>query len=353
MSEASSFRNRIREQREGRQWSQDELARRSGLSRAGISAIETGRLVPSTAAALMLAAALDCRVEDLFALRSSSPSRAEWAWRDGRGSSRCWVAEVGGAVRLYPAELTAMGMLPHDGNGGVDDHAGPGGPDPRQALVMAGCDPAVGLLAAVLARVAPIRLLPFQRSSAAALGLLQQGLVHVAGIHLGRAGAAGGNAAIVRDRLGPGYSLLRVGRWEEGVATDPRLKLGSVAAAVAARVRWVGREAGSGARDCLDEIFAGRPAPRHLARDHRGVAEAIRGGWAGAGVCLRLAGDEQGLDFLPVRQEDYDLCFPTGWGDDPRLRALVEAVRSPAYRRALADLPGLDATDAGAIVRVE
>ena len=57
-----------------RGWSQEQLARRSGLSRAGISAIETDRLIPSAAAALALAAALDCRVEDLFRLRVPSPA---------------------------------------------------------------------------------------------------------------------------------------------------------------------------------------------------------------------------------------------------------------------------------------
>ena len=117
-------------------------------------------------------------------------------------------------------------------------------------------------------------------------------------------------------------------------------------------LRWIGREDGSGARQCLDEILAGRQRPEHLAADHRGVAEAVRGGWADAGVCLRLVSEEAGLDFLGVRQEAYDLCFPTRWEDDPRLRALVQAIRSPSYRRSLGELPGYDSTSAGALHRV-
>ena len=65
--------NHLREHRARRGWSQEELARRAGLSRAGISAIETDRLVPSVAAALALAEALECRVEDLFQLRRQAP----------------------------------------------------------------------------------------------------------------------------------------------------------------------------------------------------------------------------------------------------------------------------------------
>ena len=50
-----------------RDWSQQELADRAGLSRAGISAIESGRLAPSVTAAMALARVLCCTVEDLFA----------------------------------------------------------------------------------------------------------------------------------------------------------------------------------------------------------------------------------------------------------------------------------------------
>ena len=41
----------------------------------------------------------------------------------------------------------------------------------------------------------------------------------------------------------------------------------------------------------------------HRALDHRGVAEAIRAGWADAGICLRLTSDEANLSFLSVRRE--------------------------------------------------
>src|SRR5947209_583539 len=110
--------NSVRDRREGRGWSQGELARRAGLSRAGVSAVETGRLVPSAAAALALAAALGVRVEDLFALAPSCPAAEppSWAWGPPAGApGRYWRAEVAGRTLLYPAEPTALGVVPHDG----------------------------------------------------------------------------------------------------------------------------------------------------------------------------------------------------------------------------------------------
>lgn len=346
--------NRVREERLRRGWSQEELARRSSLSRTGIGAIESGRLVPSAAAALALAATFSCRVEDLFSLRCPPPKDASWAWPPARTPARYWQSEVGGQTRLYPVESTPLGLLPHDG---ILDQAGAAsreasGFDPRRTLVMASCDPAVGLLAAELLRTAEVRLVAIPRPSRAALGLLAQGLVHVAGVHLTCAERSEGNASVVRTELGGGYTLIRVARWEEGIAMAPGLRLATVREAVRANLRWVGRQAGSGARQCLDDLLGPRRVPRRLATDHHGVTEAVRGGWADAGVCLRLTSEDAGLDFLGVREESYDLCFPSRWKSDPRIQALLNVLRSPSYHRALGELPGYHSEETGGLLHV-
>jgi len=51
MPEERPLQNRVRAHRLARGWSQEELAARAGVSRAGVSAIETGRFVPSAATA--------------------------------------------------------------------------------------------------------------------------------------------------------------------------------------------------------------------------------------------------------------------------------------------------------------
>ncbi|QEH37812.1 PBP superfamily domain protein [Aquisphaera giovannonii] len=339
--------NSLRAMRLGRGWSQDDVARRSGLSRAGISAIETDRIVPSAAAALALADAFGCRVEDLFRLPRRASSGIAWAWPPPRQPARFWCARVEGRSLAYPVEATDLGVIPHDGvcRAGGFEHEGRF--DPDRTLVLACCDPAVGLLAAELMSVFGIRLVAVPRSSATALARLGEGLVHVAGVHLAKADDPEGNARAVRDRLGPGYRLLRVTQWEEGIAVSPSLGLATVRKAVGSKLRWVGREDGSGARACLDELLGNRRRPLPLASDHRGVAEAIRNGWADLGVCLRLVSEEAGLDFLSVRTEDYDLCYPERLKGDPRIEALVSVVRSPSYRRALGELPGYDSSRTG------
>jgi molybdate-binding protein/transcriptional regulator with XRE-family HTH domain len=351
--------NEVRALRTRLGWSQDELARRSGVSRAGISAIEIGRLVPSTAAALALAAAMGCTVEALFRLPPLEP--ANWAWGAPARPCRYWRAEVAGRQQLYPVEYSPLGLLPHDGafhDGACHDHVGI---DPMRTLVLASCDPAVGLLAAQLASSAGIRLIVVPRSSRTALQLLDQRLVHAAGVHLARSDESEGNAAAVGPHLASapeqGYQLLRVADWDEGIALAPSLRLGTIRAVVGARLRWVDREPGSGARQCLDEVLGRsttRPASRSwpLAQNHRGVADAIRGSWADAGICLRLTSEEANLSFLSVREEAYEICFPDSLAHDPRLQALCRVVRSTEYRRVLGELPGYDTSRTGELRRV-
>ena len=115
----------------------------------------------------------------------------------------------------------------------------------------------------------------------------------------------------------------------------------------------MGRESGSGARQCQDDLLQDRLIPRRVAKDHRGVAEAIRCGWADVGVCVRPASAEANLNFLPIREEAYDLCLPTALETDPRLRALFQVVRSATLRQWYSELPGYDCRLSGDSVRIE
>jgi molybdate-binding protein len=140
--------------------------------------------------------------------------------------------------------------------------------------------------------------------------------------------------------------------WEAGVAASPGQGARTIRGLVRGSRRWVAREAGSGARQCLDDLFGRRRMWRRVAYDHRGVAQALRCGWADAGVCLRLVSEEARLDFLPLRWEHYDLCFPKSFEGDPRLRALVQAVRSAPYRQMMSELPGYDSRETGELATV-
>jgi molybdate-binding protein/DNA-binding XRE family transcriptional regulator len=348
----NDMRIQVRDVRLRAGWTQAELADRTGLSRAGISAIESGRLVPSTAAALAIAAVFGCRVEDLFSIddESTAPVRQlTWAWSPFAGDQRYWVGRVGDRDLAYPAGAGTISLVEHDASAYECVPRIPQEVDPSRTLVLASCDPAAQLFAAQYQAATPFRMLLVRRSSSAALDLLGRRLVHVAGVHLARTRERSGNLSRIQKVITEPVQLLRVADWEEGLALGTRVVDRAVSSVVHSKLTWVSREVGSGARSYQDELLTGRRPPRRNARDHQAVAEAIRSGWADVGVCHRMACAESGLRFLPLGREIYDLCFLRRDAEDPRVRALIEVVRGRKYRSLLHELPGFDPRKIGEI----
>ena len=340
--------NRVKVFREARNWSQAELAERAAVSRSGISAIESGRLSPSVDAALQIARAFGCTVEELFG--QAQTSSIQWAWQPVHFPSRYWLAEVGGKRIAYPLEMPTASLRLQDGIAGQSPESLAAAEIAQRTLVIATCDPAAPYFVELYERQSPFRLLVLSRPSGESLELLERGLVHAAGIHLSRVNERRGNAELLRDRRPSGsLPLLRAAQWEEGRAVSNATPVHSLRQSKRQSLRWIGRLPGAGARRCQDEILGDARPPARTARDHRAVAEAIRNQWAEAGICLRLASDEAQLRFFPICKDQYDICFPQRLAADPRLVALVKVVRSAEYRNLLAGLPGYGTTDAGEV----
>ncbi len=67
--------NHLRDMRTDRGWSQAELAKRLGVSRQTVNAIETGRYDPSLPLAFRLADIFDMAIEEIFE-PDGAPARA-------------------------------------------------------------------------------------------------------------------------------------------------------------------------------------------------------------------------------------------------------------------------------------
>jgi molybdate-binding protein len=323
------------------------------VSRTEISAIETGRLVPSVAVALRLAEALGQSVEALFG-RATEPRGLPLAWRDATPSLGVWLATLGARVLAYPVESTAAGSIPHDHPGGESGHvpAIPAGVRPDRTLVVAGCDPMVGLLVHELRTRHDVRVLPLLRSSAQALDLLRRGLVHVAGVHFSDSSGGTTNDARVRAAVGGGYRLLHQMVWDTGIAVAGDRKEQTAGALLRANVRWVNREEGSAARQAFDVLLASRRRPAgysRVVRDHRAVAATVSSGWAEAGICVRPAAAEARLRFITLHREAYELCIANAMADEPRIAALIATLQSAAYRGLVAHAPGCVSRETGSM----
>lgn len=252
---------------------------------------------------------------------------------------------------MYPVEALSLNPVAHDGvwQGGVERARGDLA---ERTLVLACCDPAAGLLAAEYARASGFRLIVLPRCGKAALDLLRRGAVHLAGLHRATDEQPNLNAESARSTLGKGYQLVRAARWLEGIAVGAAERPRPPEVLVRTRHRWALREPGSAARECLDRLSGPRRLPGRVVSSHTAVAQAVRASWADAGVCIKLAAEEAGVNFIPVRTELLDFCFPAALAREARVLALVRLLRSRAHRQLISELPGYDARETGELVEL-
>src|ERR671925_1046036 len=271
---ASAVENRIRSRRQAAGLSQQELARRCGLTRQAINAVEAGHYIPSTLVALRLSMALGCRVEELFRLTAERIRvEAEWLGEASAGDigrTRIQLARVGD--RLLARPLTGAAAF-----AAADGRTMPVGPTarprkgarpwvtidlwvdaelPERTVVVSGCDPALALLGAHRTRRYPaFRLVWVHSSSLAALRLLGRGEAHAAGTHLWDQEAGEYNVPYVRRELaGRRLVIVTLSEWQQGliVARGNPKGIAGPADLQRSEIALVNRESGAGSRALLD-----------------------------------------------------------------------------------------------------
>ena len=349
---------------------QQDLAEAIGVSRQTLSLIEAGETVPSTQIALALARELRCRVEDLFSLRSDGQIiEAEFVGETGPKDARKkrvslgWVGDRWVARALETDEALALGT-PADGIATLSADKGKTKAKVRplrdveslqRNLLVAGCDPALGVLGRHLEeRFHGPRLHWIEKASRPALEELAKKRVHIAGMHLLGQGSAGDNATAVRERFGvEAMVLVTLASWEQGFVSRPEQKCKSVADMERKGTRIIAREAGAGAQELLEGVYrkAGRvwrhDTPVAIARGHRAVAQMVAMGMGDVGVATRSAAASFGLHFEPLAEARFDLVFPAALASQTPVQALLDCLSSARFRQDIAGMTGYQTARTG------
>ena len=377
---------RLRLARQARGFSQQQLAGMAGVSRQAVSAVEAGHSDPSLRVAFALAQALGMTVEELFGPGDlAQPVAAVPLAPPDAPGGRVLLTPVGDrfvALPLRGDAAAGMGFVAAGGQAvlpgsGAAEIAGPT-PDaaaepgrspapagtitvrpiapPRPTLVVAGCDPALPLLAPPLALLdPPVAFAWWPCGSREALRLAAVGLVHAAGVHL--RDADGGYNATAASHLPGGAEVVGFTAWREGLVLKPGLATTTITgfdSLAKAKHRVVNREPGAEARRLLDRELgrlhidpAELPGYDTKAAGHIQVASAVAAGLADAGVASEPVARAYGLGFLPLADERFDLVLPGAHLGSREVQGLLKVLASPWLLAQLASLPGYDLASCG------
>jgi molybdate-binding protein/DNA-binding XRE family transcriptional regulator len=353
-----------------------ELARRIGVTRQTVYAIEAGSYMPNTEVALRIARELEVRVEELFQLAEGGPSgaadmiSAEYLStmkpEKGQAVRTCkvgarWVSVPVSAAPYHLPE--ADGVIAESRR----KEARPNRPKvhlfSREAssskrLIVAGCDPAASLLAGMLER-GGVDIVHAPASSQLALNWLRDGMVHLAGSHLEDTRTGEFNLPFIHRQFASlEMVVVTFAEWEAGfvVATGNPKEIRRVEDLARKGIRFVNRETGSGSRALLDKLLRkanlsaaelrgyDRVVPGHLA-----AAYAVFAQDADCCLATQSAARAYGLDFIPLHRERYDFVLRRQTLELPQTQVFMDGLQRAALRRKLETLAGYDTARMGTL----
>jgi molybdate-binding protein/DNA-binding XRE family transcriptional regulator len=348
------MRNHLADLRKLRGISAAELAELAGLTRQAIYAIEAGAYMPNTAISLRLAQILETTVETLFSIEDEPDKIPAMEFEaldterppiSGEPLQICRVAKamIGVAASSLPAWLpTADGIAETPRSALLATSL-----DLENRVLVAGCDPALSLLAAHALK-SGVEVVLASANSARSLAWLRGGKVHIAGRHPGA------------DAEESGLAAVNFACWQEGLAVRPGnpKSIRSVADLTRRGVTIAMRDAGSGAQRLLEQEMkragvaaASIHALPGIANTHLTAAWSVASGSADCCIAASSAARRFGLDFLPLSQESFDLIVRKR---DLKLKAieiLFEVLNRARFRRQLETIAGYDVSRAGSAVR--
>jgi DNA-binding XRE family transcriptional regulator len=341
---ATTSESRLRERRQECGLTQSELASRAGVSRQLVAAVEAGHNTPAVNAALRLAHALATTVEDLFADEPPAvisalgePLRDDAPLRLGRVADQLVAAElddhgVAGAGWARPDAVLEAGRLR------VFPGAAPAG------IVIAGCDPALGVAEAMLAGLGSRSLLAISAPTGTAITALGRGSVHAAVVHGPPDQLPEPPVPIVRWHLA---------RWQVGLGVSPQIDGSSLEAVLHSEAPVAQRDPAAASQHAFEHATAhvgvAKPPPGPRAAGHIDAAR-IAATLTGAGVTTEAAARAFDLRFLALEDHLVEIWLAERWLDHPGARALGELLCSTAFTERVGQFGGYDLAGCGTAV---
>ncbi|MBV9767467.1 MAG: hypothetical protein JOZ48_21690 [Acidobacteriaceae bacterium] len=353
------------------------MAQLVGVSRQTIYAIEADNYIPNTAVGLRLAKALTARVEDLFSLSEAEEAES----RSENVTLLPSLEDLNSGDELHPGQpvqlcevngrLIGVSAAPPHWSLRASDavisrrtailekaevHPHARSINVRDRLLLAGCDPAMAILAHHLGQTG-IELVLLHQNSSRSLSLLKRNHVHIAGTHLRPQTSGEPNISAIQKLFPAGSAVaISFARWEEGLVTargNPK-HIKGVEDLARRNITFINRELGSGSRLLLDRHLNrlkldanrvrgyNRTAPGHLA-----AVWAVKTGASDCCIATEASARVVGLNFIPLEASRYDFVMRERDLKVRAMQALLDVMNRSSFRLELNKIGGYDTTVTG------
>jgi len=194
-----------------------------------------------------------------------------------------------------------------------------------------------------------------------AIRALNEGRCVMAGFHTLQHPQPGSLAEqVYKPLLQPGlHKVIGFAERTQGLMVAPGNPLGLLSLADVQRTgaRFVNRALGTGTRVVVDELLAQAGIAVKDLRgydttepSHTAAAHAVASGSADVALGIAIAAQAQGLDFVPLVQENYHLVCLKSALQEPAIGALLEVLQSPAWQTRLAGIAGYTPSHCGEVL---
>ena len=238
----------------------------------------------------------------------------------------------------------------------------PRGEIENSLVVIGSHDPLIDEVAQLMhARWSELSVASTHVGSMGAIVAAKRGENHCGGIHLLDEATGAYNESYLEKHFPQGgVRQVECVYRQQGLMVAPGNPLGiaSLADLTQDGRRYVNRQKGSGTRILADFVCKRDGVDPgaiygydHEEFTHTAVAALVEAGSADAGMGIYSAAKMYGLGFVPICEEQYDLLVPDYAWETPMVQALIEVLRSDAFRTRMEQLGGYRVENPGQVRR--